>query len=61
MFTLNRKIEGLTEVRNDLEKSIYLKKMELSHLKSRERIRKIASEELGMVPVTYRDVKVIVY
>jgi hypothetical protein len=61
MFTLNRKIEGLTEVRNDLEKSIYLKKMELSHLKSRERIRKITSEELGMVPVTYRDVKVIVY
>ena len=61
MFTLNRKIEGLTQVRNDLEKSIYLKKMELSHLKSRERIKKIASEELGMVPVTYRDVKVIVY
>ncbi len=61
MFTLNKKIEGLTQVRNDLEKSIYLEKMELSHLKSRERIRKIASEELGMVPVTYRDVKVIVY
>jgi hypothetical protein len=61
MFTLNRKIEGLTQVRNDLEKSIYLKKMELSHLKSRERIKNIASEELGMVPVTYRDVKVIVY
>ena len=61
MFTLARKIEDLTRERNDLEKSIYLKNMELSSLQSRERIKGIATEELGMIPVTYRDVKVIVY
>lgn len=61
MFTLARKIEELDRGRNALEMSIYLKKMELSSLRSRERIRVIATEKLGMIPVTYRDVKVIVY
>ena len=61
MFTLSRNIEELTRKRNALEMSIYLKNMELSSLRSRERIRGIATEKLGMIPVTYRDVKVIVY
>ncbi len=58
---MNRKLKELSRVRNELEKSIYLKNLELSGLISRERMRKIAVEELGMVPITYRDVKVIVY
>jgi len=61
MFTLNRRIEELMQVRNGLEKSIYLQNMELSSLRSRERIKRIATEELGMIPVTYKDVKIIVY
>ena len=61
MFTLSRRIEGLAKERNELEKSIYLKNLELSSLRSRDRIRKIATEELGMIPVTYKDVKIIVY
>jgi hypothetical protein len=61
MFTLARRIDELTRERNALEMSIYLQNMELSSLRSRERIRGIATEELGMTPVTYRDVKVIVY
>jgi cell division protein FtsL len=61
MFTLGRRIEGLAKERNELEKSIYLKNLELSSLRSRDRIRQIATEELGMIPVTYKDVKVIVY
>jgi cell division protein FtsL len=61
LFTLRRRIEELSEERNRLEKSIYLKNLELSSLRSRERIGRIASEELGMIPVTYKDVKVIVY
>jgi cell division protein FtsL len=61
MFTLQREIKELSEVRSKLEKSIYLRKMELSSLKSRDRIKRVATEELGMIPVTYRDVKVIVY
>ncbi len=61
MFTLNRRIDELTEKRNELEKSIYLKNMELASLRSRDRIKKIATEKLDMIPVTYKDVKIIVY
>jgi cell division protein FtsL len=61
MFTLNRRIDELTEERNDLERSIYLKNMELATLRSRERVKGIATEELGMIPITYKDVKIIVY
>jgi cell division protein FtsL len=61
MFTLNRRIDELTVQRNDLERSIYLKNMELAALQSRDRVKGIAIEELGMIPITYRDVKIIVY
>jgi len=61
MYLLNRKITELTKKRNELEKSIYLKRMELSTLQSRQRIKRIAEEQLDMEPVTYRDVKVIIY
>lgn len=61
MFTLNRRIDELTEERNDLERSIYLKNMELATLRSRDRVKGIATEKLGMIPITYKDVKIIVY
>ncbi len=61
MYLLNRKITELTIKRNELEKSIYLKRMELSTLQSRQRIKRIAEEQLDMEPVTYTDVKVIIY
>jgi len=61
MFTLDRRIDELTEERNDLERSIYLKNMELATLRSRDRVKGIATEELGMIPITYKDVKIIVY
>ncbi len=61
MYLLNKKIFELTRKRNELEKSIYLKRMELSTLQSRQRIKRIAEEQLDMEPITYRDVKVIVY
>lgn len=61
MYLLNRKITELTKRRNELEKSIYLENMELSTLQSRQRIKRIAEEQFGMEPITYRDVKVIVY
>ena len=61
MYLLNRKISELTRRRNELEKTIYLKNMELSTLQSRQRIKRIAEKQLGMEPITYRDVKVILY
>jgi len=61
MYSMNKKINDKTQLHNELEKSIYLKNIELSKLESRERIKKIALDGLGMVPVTYRDVKIIVY
>lgn len=61
MGLLNKEIEGLAKKRNALEKNIYLMNIEFSYLKSRERIKKIAQEELNMVPVTYRDINLIVY
>lgn len=61
LFTLNRRIDELTVRRNDLERSIYLKNMELATLQSRDRMKSIATEELGMIPITYKDVKIIVH
>jgi len=61
MYLLKRKLEELLRIRNNLEKQIYMKNVELLGLKSRDRIRNIAVNELGMVPVTYRDIKVIIY
>ena len=61
MYLLDKKISELTKKRNELEKSIYLKRMELSTLQSRQRIKRIAEKQLEMEPITYRDVKVIVY
>ncbi len=58
---LNGRIEQITVLRTDLEKKLYLKNMELSYLKSRERIRDIAEGEFGMQPVTCNDVRIIVY
>ena len=61
VYNLKRRLKELSRVRNEVERSIYLKNVELSRLMSRDRIKKIAIEELGMVPITYRDVKIIVY
>jgi cell division protein FtsL len=61
MFNLNRRIDEMAERRNDLERSLYLKNMELASLQSRSRIKVIATEEMGMQPITYKDVKIIVY
>ena len=61
MYLLNKEIGEMAKKRNELEKNIYLMNIEFSYLKSRERIRKIAQEELNMVPVTYRDINLIVY
>ena len=61
MSLLNREIGELTKTRNALEKNIYLMNIEFSYLKSRERIKKIAQDDLNMVPVTYRDINLIVY
>ena len=61
MFSMNRRIDELTARRNDLERSIYLKNMELAALQSRDRVKDIATEEMGMIPITYKDVKIIVH
>lgn len=61
IYLLNKELREFAKKRNELEKNIYLMNIEFSYLKSRERIRKIAQEELNMVPVTYRDINLIVY
>lgn len=61
MYLLNKDIERLAKKRNELEKSLYLMNIEFSKLRSRERIKKIGQEKLDMVPVTYKDIKLIVY
>jgi cell division protein FtsL len=58
---LQERVEGRVQVRNELENDLYQKKLQLRELESRERIREIAVNDLGMVPITYRDVKVIIY
>lgn len=61
MYLLNKDVERLAKKRNELEKSLYLMNIELTKLRSRERIKRIGLEKLDMVPVTYRDIKLIVY
>jgi cell division protein FtsL len=61
LYLINLRIDELTKRKNALEKTLYLKSIELSALKSRERISKIAREQLEMIPITYSDVKLIIY
>jgi cell division protein FtsL len=61
LYLINLRIDELTRKKNELEKTLYLKNIELSSLKSRERIRQFALEQLEMTPVTYGDVKLIIY
>ncbi len=61
MYLLNKDVERLAKKRNELEKSLYLMNIEFTKLRSRERIKRIGLEKLDMVPVTYRDIKLIVY
>ncbi|MBN2324057.1 MAG: cell division protein FtsL, partial [Spirochaetes bacterium] len=60
-YLLNLRIDELTRKKHELEKTLYLKKVEVSAWTSRERIRMIATEKLGMSPITYKDVKLIIY
>jgi cell division protein FtsL len=61
MYLLQRELEELSKKRSSLQKALYLKGVELSTLQSRDRIRRIALGELGMVPVSYKDIRLIVY
>jgi cell division protein FtsL len=61
MYLLQRELEELSKKRSTLQKALYLKGVELSALTSRGRIRRVALDELGMVPVSYRDIRLIVY
>ena len=61
LHLINLRIDELSRKKNELEKTLYLKNIELSSLESRERIRKIALEQLEMAPITYGDVKLIIY
>lgn len=60
-YILNLRINELTQKKHELEKTLYLKNVEISSWKSPERIRRIAIEQLGMSPITYNDVKLIIY
>jgi cell division protein FtsL len=61
MYLIKKRMEEIMMKRNALEKTIYLLNMELSYLKSRERITRIATQELKMEPITYRDIRYILY
>ena len=61
MYLLNRDIERLSKKRNELEKSLYLMNIDLTKLRSRERIKGIGQEKFDMVPVTYKDINLIIY
>jgi cell division protein FtsL len=61
MHLARKKMEEIMVKRNELEKTIYLLNIELSYLKSRERIKRIAIEDLNMEPISYKDIKYIVY
>ena len=60
-YILNLRIDELTRKKHELEKTLYTKNVEITTWKSRERIRRIAIEQLGMTPITYNDVKLIIY
>ena len=58
MSLLNKDLERLAKKRNELEKSLYLMNIELSKLKSRERIKEIDAQLLSFINVnTPKDVK----
>ena len=61
LYLINLQIDELTRKKNELEKTLYLKNIELSSLKSRARIRQYALDHFEMVPITYNDVKLIIY
>ena len=61
LYLINLRIDELTKRKNELEKTLYLKNIELSSLKSRERIRLFALEQFEMTPITYSDAKLIIY
>ena len=61
LYLLHRKIDELRIRKNELEKTLYLRSIDLSSLKSSERIRRIAEEQLAMTPICYADVKLIIY
>lgn len=60
LYELKRRVQERSRYRNALEKELYLKRIEVADLESRERVGK-AAREAGMEPITYRDVKIIVY
>ncbi len=60
VFLYNRRIKELIAVRNRLERDIYLLNIQVSSLKSRGRISKIAIDRFGMVPVKPEDINLIV-
>ncbi len=60
-YILNLRINELTKKKHELEKTLYLKNVEIGNWKSPERIRRIAIEQLGMSPIKYNDVKLIIY
>jgi len=61
VYLLEREINKLVKEKSHLEEEIYLDTLKLSEIASRKKIKEIAVEEFGMVPVTYRDVKLIAY
>lgn len=61
VYLLEREINELIKQKSRLEEDIYIDTLKLSEIASRKKIKKMAVEELGMVPVTYRDVKIIAY
>lgn len=61
VYLLERKINELVKQKSHLEEQIYIDTLKLSEIASRESVRNVAVQELGMIPVTYRDVKLIAY
>lgn len=60
LYELKMQIHERSRFRNSLEKELYLKRIELADLESRERVSAVA-REAGMEPITYRDVKIVAY
>lgn len=60
VYELKRRVQQRSRYLGALERELYLKRIELADLESRERVS-AAAREAGMEPITYRDVKVILY
>jgi cell division protein FtsL len=60
LYELKMQIQERSKFLNSLEKELYLKRIELADLESRERVGATA-REAGMEQITYRDVKIVVY